>query len=90
MGVDGITHILSDLAGLGNGFRSSNIWLKVLTGSAYSAEFYSGTQLGSFNSSMRILTGVLFGIGVVWFFFPQLDLLFRKTEKHLVIKQDQI
>ena len=90
MGVDGITHIISDLSGLGSGFRSSNIWLKVITGSAYSADFYAGTQLGSFNSSMRILTGVLFGLGVVWFLFPQLDLLFRKTEKYLVIKQDQI
>ena len=90
MGVDGITHIISDLSGLGNGFRSSNIWLKAVTGSAYSAEFYTGTQLGSFNSSMRILTGVLFGLGVVWFLFPQLDLLFRKTEKYLVIKQGQI
>jgi uncharacterized membrane protein len=90
MGVDGITHIISDLSGLGNGFRSSNLWLKVLTGSVYSENFYSGTQLGSFNSSMRILTGALFGLGVVWFFFPQLDLLFRKTEKYLVIKQDQI
>ena len=90
MGMDGITHVISDLSGLGNGFRSSNIWLKTVTGSAYSSEFYTGTQLGSFNSSMRILTGVLFGLGVVWFLFPQLDLLFRKTEKYLVIKQGQI
>ena len=88
MGIDGFTHILSDFAGLGNGFRSSNTWLQILTGSAFSAEFYSGTQLGSFNSTMRILTGLLFGIGVVWFFFPQLDILFQKTKKYLEIKTD--
>ncbi len=87
MGVDGITHIISDFAGLGNGFRFTNTWLQILTGSAFSGEFYSGTQLGSFNSSMRLLTGLLFGIGVVWFFFPQLDILFRKTIKYLEIKQ---
>ncbi len=87
MGLDGITHIISDLAGLGNGFRSTNIWLQTITGSAFPVEFYSGTQLGSFNSSMRLLTGLLFGIGVVWFFFPQLDILFRKTKKYLEIKQ---
>ena len=90
MGIDGISHIISDLVGLGNGFRSSNVWLKVITGNIFPAEFYSGTQLGSFNSSMRILTGILFGIGVVWFFFPHLDLLFRKTKKYLVIKQEEI
>lgn len=87
MGLDGITHIISDLAGLGNGFRSTNIWLQTITGGAFLAGFYSGTQLGSFNSSMRLLTGLLFGIGVVWFFFPQLDILFRKTKKYLEIKQ---
>jgi uncharacterized membrane protein len=88
MGVDGITHVLSDFAGLGNGFRATNIWLQTITGSAFPAEFYSGTQLGSFNSSMRLLTGLLFGIGVVWFFFPQLDILFRKTKKYLEINND--
>lgn len=88
MGVDGITHILSDFAGLGYGFRSSNTWLQILTGRTFPAEFYYGTQLGSFNSSMRLLTGVLFGIGVVWFFFPRLDVLFQKTKKYLEIKQD--
>jgi uncharacterized membrane protein len=86
MGVDGITHILSDFAGLGNGFRSSNSWLKIITGNSFPPEFYSGTQLGSFNSSMRLLTGILFGIGVVWFLFPQLDSIFQKTKKYLDLK----
>ncbi|MEE8357548.1 MAG: DUF2085 domain-containing protein, partial [Anaerolineales bacterium] len=90
MGLDGITHIISDFSGLGNGFRSTNTWLQILTGSAFPAEFYSGTQLASFNSSMRLVTGVLFGIGVVWFFFPHLDILFQKMKKYLEIKQDQI
>jgi uncharacterized membrane protein len=90
--LDGFSHIISDLAGLGDGFRSNNVWLRMITGNTFLDEFYSGTQLGSFNSSMRILSGLLFGIGVVWFFFPQLDLLFQKTNKYLVMKQgsDQI
>jgi uncharacterized membrane protein len=90
MGIDGISHMISDLAGLGTGFRSSNIWLVNLTGNAFRSEFYAGTQLGSFNSSMRIMSGILFGIGVVWFFFPHLDLLFRKTKKFLDMKQSEL
>jgi uncharacterized membrane protein len=60
MGVDGFTHMISDLFGIGQGFRDSNSWLVVLTKHAYSATFYAGDALGSFNSWMRWISGILF------------------------------
>lgn len=70
MGIDAGTHFLSDLAGIGQGFRYTNEWLAQLTGYAFPANFYAGNTLGSFNSWMRLITGTLFGIGVVWLSFP--------------------
>jgi uncharacterized membrane protein len=68
--VDGGTHMLSDLAGIGQGFRDSNQWLAALTNNSLSASFYAGNALGSFNSWMRLITGLLAGLGIVWFVFP--------------------
>jgi uncharacterized membrane protein len=78
MGVDGITHSLSDFAGLGLGFRDSNLWLVGLTHNAFSTGFYSGDALGSFNSWMRWFSGFAFGLGVVWFGFPYLHEFFSE------------
>ena len=72
MALDRTTHLLSDLAGIGQGFRDRNAWLATLAGQALPASFYAGDALGSFNSWMRIISGVLFGLGVVWFGFPYL------------------
>ncbi len=68
--LDGGTHAISDLAGIGQGFRDSNLWLAALTNNALSPTFYAGDALGSFNSWMRLLTGVLAGLGIAWFVFP--------------------
>ena len=73
MALDGTSHFISDLAGIGLGFRDSNAWLAALTANAFPASFYAGDAWGSFNSLMRLLTGILFGIGAVWFSFPYLD-----------------
>lgn len=73
MVIDGGTHLVSDLAGIGNGFRDSNAWLAVLTGNAFPAAFYAGDAFGSFNSWMRLLTGLLFAIGCVWLAYPNLE-----------------
>ncbi len=74
MAIDGTTHFISDLiSGVDQGFRYTNEWLAVLTNNAFPETFYRGNQLGSFNSWMRLLTGVLFGIGVVWWFFPMVQ-----------------
>jgi uncharacterized membrane protein len=73
MALDGVTHAVSDFAGIGQGFRDSNLWLAKLTDFALSPAFYAGDALGSFNSWMRLVTGLLAGIGLVWFAFPYMD-----------------
>lgn len=77
--LDGGTHMLSDLTGgIGVGFRYTNEWLAVLTRHALPVSFYVGDALGSFNSWMRLLTGVLAGLAVVGFFFPRLEAYFAE------------
>jgi len=86
MAVDGTTHILSELfSGIGGGFRYTNGWLAALTNHAFPATFYVGDSFGSFNAWMRLLTGILFGLGVVWFAYPRLHLTFNDAigKKHL-------
>lgn len=73
MAIDGASHFISDLSGLNQGFRCTNAWLAGLTGNAFPGWFYFGDAPGSFNSWMRLITGSLFGLGVVWFLFPILD-----------------
>lgn len=72
MAADGVSHFVSDLFGIGHGFRDSNEWLARLTGHSLPPAFYAGDSLGSLNSWLRLLTGLLFGLGVVWFGFPYL------------------
>ncbi|MEK6573905.1 MAG: DUF2085 domain-containing protein [Chloroflexota bacterium] len=79
MAVDGGTHLISDVAGIGSGFRDSNAWLATLTGNLFPQTFYAGDALGSFNSWMRLMTGVLFGIGAVWLAYPYLQEAFTET-----------
>jgi uncharacterized membrane protein len=86
MAVDGTSHLISDFAGIGQGFRDSNVWLASLTNNAFAPTFYEGDALGSFNSWMRLLTGVLFGFGIVWFGFPYLDTSFTDLARVLNAK----
>ncbi len=81
MAMDGGSHLVSDLAGIGNGFRDTNTWLAALTNSAFPASFYAGDSLGSFNSWARLITGVLFGLGVVAFALPYVDEMFSTTPR---------
>ncbi|MBI2758915.1 MAG: DUF2085 domain-containing protein [Chloroflexi bacterium] len=68
--IDGGTHTMSDIAGIGQGFRDTNQWLVALTNNALPASFYAGDALGSFNSWMRNISGLLAGLGIVWLVFP--------------------
>ncbi len=78
LALDGTTHLLSDmLSGVGRGFRYDNTWLAELTNFAFPAAFYVGDALGSFNSWMRLISGVLFGLGVVGWIFPMVDEAFE-------------
>lgn len=89
MALDGGTHMLSDtLDGLITGFRYHNEWLAALTGHALPASFYSGDTLGSFNSWMRLITGLLLAVGVVWLAFPLMDRYARETEDVIDAKLD--
>ena len=85
MALDGTSHFISDLAGIGLGFRDSNAWLAALTRQAFPAAFYAGDAWGSFNSLMRLLTGILFGLGAVWFSFPYLDDAFSPQALPLIV-----
>ena len=83
MAIDGTTHFISDLWGIEQGFRQNNVWLAEQTDHVLSDSFYIGNALGSFNSWMRWITGVLFGLGIVWFGFPYVDKAFSTIEsKH--------
>jgi len=68
--LDGSTHALSDLAGLGQGFRDTNQWLAALTGNLLPPSFYAGDALGSFNSWARLVSGILAGLALAWLVFP--------------------
>ena len=68
--LDGVTHAVSDFAGIGQGFRDTNAWLAAITSNSFPASFYSGDALGSLNSIMRFITGLLAGFGIVWLSFP--------------------
>jgi uncharacterized membrane protein len=78
MVLDGGSHAVSDLYGIGQGFRDTNAWLAALTAHAFPAGFYAGDALGSFNSWMRLLTGVLAGFGLAWFAFPYMEASFAE------------
>ena len=80
MAVDGTTHFFSDLSGIGQGFRFTNAWLAALTNNVFPASFYAGDAWGSFNSIMRLFSGIAFGIGLVWFSFPYLHRSFSPDE----------
>jgi uncharacterized membrane protein len=81
--LDGATHAMSDLAGIGNGFRDTNMWLAALTNYSLPTTFYAGDALGSFNSIMRFVTGVLAGLGISWLIFPYLFQTQSKTSERI-------
>ncbi len=68
--MDGGTHTISDFAGIGQGFRDTNQWLAILTNNSFPVTFYAGDALGSFNSIMRFISGLLAGLGIIWLAFP--------------------
>ncbi len=86
MVIDGTSHFISDLSGIGQGFRDTNEWLAQLTGGALPASFYAGDALGSFNSWMRLITGTLFGAASVWLAFPYAEAAFFEVREELELK----
>lgn len=88
MAADGITHLLSDGSGLAAGFRYDNAWLAALTNNSLPDSFYRGDALGSFNSLMRLITGVLFAVATAGLALPFLDQEMTRTESVLAAKLD--
>lgn len=43
-----------------------------------------------FNSWMRLITGVLFGLGIVWFGFPYIHNVFQDTMTQIKSKEKYI
>jgi hypothetical protein len=58
--LDGITHAISDLSGIGLGFRDTNSWLAALIDYRFLSSFYAGDAMGSFNSLARLITALRF------------------------------
>ncbi len=86
LAVDGGTHMLSDIQGFGVGFRDTNIWLRALLGDVFAPEFYAGDAWGSFNSTVRLWTGILAGISIAWAVYPRLDrAITLAVQDHLMI-----
>lgn len=81
MAIDGGTHLVSEIFyGFGQGFRDSNLWLAAWTNFGLPVRFYAGDMLGSFNSWMRWVTGLLAGFGLVWFSFPYMEQAFSAEQ----------
>lgn len=84
--LDGGSHFISDLAGIEQGFRESNLWLAAFTQNVFPASFYAGNAWGSFNSIMRLLTGLIFAMGVVWFSWPYFKEVFEDEARSIEAK----
>jgi len=72
--VDGFSHRFSEMSGAG--FRADNGWAATLTGGAFADSFYRGDAVGSLNWLLRTVTGLAFGLGLVWFLFTYLSVRF--------------
>jgi uncharacterized membrane protein len=76
MAIDGFTHLLSDLPGMAfSGFRDVNAWATPLFG-AQPENFYTGSTTGTLNAWLRLVTGLLFGVGIALFAYPYLGMGF--------------
>jgi uncharacterized membrane protein len=91
VGLDGLAHMVNDaLAGTsGTGFRDTNSWLQFLTGNLFPSWFYVGDALGSFNSDVRWITGLLFGLTTVGFIFPIIEAGMRDVQANAARQLDR-
>jgi len=87
--IDGTTHYISDFDSLIEGFRWDNAWFATLTGNAFPQEFYVGDNRGSFNSILRLITGILFGIGLMAWALPALNIYFERNANILRERLDK-
>jgi hypothetical protein len=69
--IDGFSHVFSENSG--QSFRDSNAWAVALTGGIFPSGFYQESTIGSLNWLLRTVTGLLFGLALVWFLFTYLS-----------------
>lgn len=67
MGVDGMSHMISEVTE--TGFRDTNAWAYPFFAGQPEA-FFTGTTTGSLNAILRLVTGLLFGLGTMLFAYP--------------------
>jgi hypothetical protein len=79
--LDGFSHMWSENSGLD--YRESNAWAFALTRGIFPAGFYEGTTIGSLNWLLRTVTGLLFGLALVWFLFTYLNGQFQMIRAKL-------
>ena len=79
--VDGFSHMASDLNG--NGYRQVNLWAVWLTGNFFSPTFYQESTIGTLNWWLRSVTGLIFGLGLVWFLFTYMSYRFTLIQLKL-------
>jgi hypothetical protein len=51
--------------------------------------FYAADAIGSFNWWMRLITGIIFGVGIVWLAYPHLEDAFAEVVHDLENKFQQ-
>jgi hypothetical protein len=86
--IDGFSHMISENSG--QGFRVDNAWAVSLTAGTLPATFYKGTIIGSLNWLLRTVTGIVFGLGLVWFLFTYLSYRFTAIRGQLEPKLQKI
>lgn len=91
MALDGTSHLLSEVTGLG--FRETNSWAMPLFGNQ-PLEFYTGTTASTLNSWLRLVTGLLFGVGMMLFAYPLMaysfDDLADEAERTLALNRQKL
>ena len=81
--LDGVTHYISDFGSVIEGFRWDNAWFANLTFHVLPDSFYIGDRWGSFNSILRLITGILFGIGLMGWGLPVCETYFKRNARIL-------
>lgn len=81
MGLDGLTHLISDLPGHGlSGFRDINSWAFPIFGNQ-PAGFYTESTTWTLNAWLRLFTGLLFGVAIALFSYPYLGMGFYDIQE---------
>jgi uncharacterized membrane protein len=88
MMLDALSHMATERMGFP--FREGNLWAVWLTGGAFPTNFYTGTTMGSLDWLLRTVTGLLFGLGTVWYLYPYLHRNFANIRKELEPKLRKI